>query len=289
MLDRRHLPRHLQSATVALPQPPQDPIPSLTGHGYDDVTQRRGLGASKSGVRRDIHPQRRLESGAMGLHRNSVPPYVHDLPDDAVTDVGHTGGLQHPDEFHLGDTGPKPSNNRSPEPRITDDTCRSISSTRPPGLLAGHTRRHPRSRCPFPGSGFGLCVGGFDPVGDEMEGRPAGHLNRVVLKMREDEDGAVVWRVSPHQPLQSESPHSPRTGPNMLRPMMVAPMPSSMSDITCRLTGWSLADRCASREPQSPPTQGVLLALIGSGDIAVGGDRHRETGSGHRHADQGRP
>jgi hypothetical protein len=30
------------SATVALPQPPQDPIPSLTGHGYDDVTQAVG-------------------------------------------------------------------------------------------------------------------------------------------------------------------------------------------------------------------------------------------------------
>ncbi len=32
---------------------------------------------------------------------------------------------------------------------------------------------------------------------------------------------------SPHQPLHCSSPHSPRMGPNMLRPMIVAPTPTS--------------------------------------------------------------
>src|SRR5438105_12100000 len=33
-----------------------------------------------------------------------------------------------------------------------------------------------------------------------------------------------------------ESPHSPRTGPNMLRPMIVAPIPSNISETTRRFT-----------------------------------------------------
>ena len=35
-----------------------------------------------------------------------------------------------------------------------------------------------------------------------------------------------VWNggSSPHQPVHGSSPHGPRTGPNMFRPMIVAPM-----------------------------------------------------------------
>ena len=35
-----------------------------------------------------------------------------------------------------------------------------------------------------------------------------------------------VWNggVSPHQPFQSSSSHGPRCGPNLLRPMISAPM-----------------------------------------------------------------
>ena len=38
----------------------------------------------------------------MGLHRNSVPPYVHDLADDAVAEVGHARRLEHADELESG-------------------------------------------------------------------------------------------------------------------------------------------------------------------------------------------
>lgn len=92
------------------------------------------------------------------------------------------------------------------------------------------------------GRRLGLGVGGVDPVGDEVKGGSAPHLDRLVWVMRQDEHRAVVGRCVAHQPVQSESPHSPRIGPNMLRPMMVAPTPSIMSEATCVLTGWSLAE-----------------------------------------------
>ena len=47
----------------------------------------------------------------MSRHQFVIPRDASSIPSalsgsrDAVTDVGHTGGLQHPDEFHLGDAG----------------------------------------------------------------------------------------------------------------------------------------------------------------------------------------
>ena len=68
--------------------------------------------------------------------------------------------------------------------------------------------------------------------------------------------GACAWWVrtntgwwyggsGPHQPCHSSSPHSPRIGPNMLRPMIVAPTPSSPRAMK------------SSSRPVSPPSSPI--------------------------------
>ena len=91
--------------------------------------------------------------------------------------------------------GSKPSNRRSPEPRITGVTCRSISSTRP-ALIACRAHEAPPAMemSRSPAAACGLCVGRLDSFGHEMEGGSAVHFDRRVFVMGEDEDRAVVWR-----------------------------------------------------------------------------------------------
>ena len=55
---------------------------------------------------------------------------------------------------------------------------------------------------------------------------------------------------SPHQPFQSESRHAPRIGPNMLRPITVAPIPASPS----------AANRSSS--PSSPPSMPSIRRYV---------------------------
>ena len=43
--------------------------------------------------------------------------------------------------------------------------------------------------------------------------------------MGEHEDGGMERRLLAHQPFHSSSVHGPRCGPNLLRPMISAPMP----------------------------------------------------------------
>src|SRR3954453_24259264 len=73
----------------------------------------------------------------------------------------------------------------------------------------------------LPGPLARLCVSGVEATGDEVEGRPAFHLDRLVSVMGEHKDRRVVSGSGPHQPRQSSS-HSPRIGPNMFRPMTYA-------------------------------------------------------------------
>jgi hypothetical protein len=86
----------------------------------------------------------------------------------------------------------------------------------------------------------------LDPVGDEVEAGPAFELEGVAWVVGEDVDRAVKGRSSPHQPCHSSSGQSPRTGPNMLRPITTAPVSCCAAPITA-LLGFS------SPSPPSPP------------------------------------
>ena len=46
-----------------------------------------------------------------------------------------------------------------------------------------------------PAASDALREGRFEAVGDEVERRPTGHLDRFVLEVREDEHGCVVGRL----------------------------------------------------------------------------------------------
>src|ERR1700716_1629955 len=69
-----------------------------------------------------------------------------------------------------------------------------------------------------------LCVSGVEAVGDEVEGRPAFHLDRLLSGMGGDQNPGVGRRLGgpPAPPAQSPSP-PPRIGPNIFRPMTYAP------------------------------------------------------------------
>ena len=71
-----------------------------------------------------------------------------------------------------------------------------------------------------------------------------------------------VWYggSSPHQPRHGSSPHGPRTGPNMLRPMIVAPM----------FVAHRLAERSSpGRAPPSSPSGHLASTLRDANDPLV--------------------
>ena len=74
-----------------------------------------------------------------------------------------------------------------------------------------------------------LLKGGVDSCGDKVKRGAAFHLERRPGVMGEHVDGRVVGRFGPHQPFQispdaRSGTQGPRTGPNMLRPRIQAPM-----------------------------------------------------------------
>ena len=77
----------------------------------------------------------------------------------------------------------------------------------------------------LPGRSFGGAFeGSVNPVGDEVERRAARHGDRFTGMVGQYKDGVWYSGLSPHHPFQVSSGQGPRTGPNMLRPRIQAPM-----------------------------------------------------------------
>ena len=140
---------------------------------------------------------------------------------------GHLGALVAVDRM-------APSRRRTAARPRRAAPARSRRAARRPGRRAG-TRwtvaAPPPSRMSSPaGRGERLVECRLDAVGDEVEGRAALHLDRVVRVVREHEHRVVVRRV--RRPTSRASlrprpaPTRPRTGPNMLRPMTWRRCPS---------------------------------------------------------------
>ena len=88
-------------------------------------------------------------------------------------------------------------------------------------------------------------------AGDEVERRPALHLDRIALVVGEHEDRRVVRRVLAPPAAATPRSHSPRSGPNMFRPMMYAPAEQIASRLgRVARSGSSNIHRCSA----SPPT-----------------------------------
>ena len=94
--------------------------------------------------------------------------------------------------------GGTPSKTRSPAPTMLAVTCRR-SSSRSPAARNWLTVPAPPATEMFRLAGLGPrpLERGLDPVGHEVEGRAALHLDRVVRVMGEHEDGVVVRRIRP--------------------------------------------------------------------------------------------
>ena len=101
----------------------------------------------------------------------------------------------------------------------------------------------------------GGTEGGLDPSVDEVEGRSPLEFEVVPPSIWSGSRGWWVstktgwWKggSSPHQPVHSLSPQGPRTGPNMFRPMMVAPTPEARFE------------KYPSSSPSSPPSWPIIL------------------------------
>ena len=109
---------------------------------------------------------------------------------------------------------------------------------------------------------------------------PPGHRDRSPRMMGQHEHGWWYGGLSPHQPFQSSSPHAPRIGPNMLRPMIVAPMPVSpgaANSLVQALVAARLADHRAEEPGGEHPlvqvfpadAERLFAALIGPGPVSV--------------------
>ena len=118
-------------------------------------------------------------------------------------------------------SGGTPSNSRVPAPSVSGTMCSRNSSIRPAARYWLMVVAPPWTQTsPSPAaSGARQC--GFDSAGGEVVRDAAVHRLRVARVVGEHETGAWNGGSSPRQPFHCRS-HSPRTGPNMLRPMMNA-------------------------------------------------------------------
>lgn len=120
---------------------------------------------------------------------------------------------------------------RSPVPRSTGAIATCISSIRSASRNCRRVETPPPIRTSFP------CAAAF-----ACASASAGEASRKWKVVSERENEGRGWWVStntgvrnggssPHQPFQSSSGHGPRTGPNLLRPMISAPMPCAKSRV----------------------------------------------------------
>src|SRR5215216_91341 len=127
-----------------------------------------------------------------------------------------------------------------------------------------------------------LCVGGVEAVGDEVEGRPALHLDRLAGVMREHEHRCMIRRLGP-----------PPAAPVLLplaadRPEHVAAHEVSAARAhepagrrLVGLVGALVAEVPAVELPSALPER-VLATLVRPGDETVERDRHVARGVRHR-------
>src|SRR5689334_4131889 len=115
--------------------------------------------------------------------------------DDTVAQVCDAGGFEHPGQFECGLTRFEPVEQALARTEdhwadlkidLVDYSCRD----RLPGARGASRDRDvapTRSR-------LSLGVGRLDPVGDEVKGSPALHLNRIVRVVSQDKHWTVVGR-----------------------------------------------------------------------------------------------
>src|ERR1700736_6309099 len=87
----------------------------------------------------------------------------------------------------------------------------------------------------------------MDAIGDEVETGAAAHGDRCPGLIGEHEDWRVVRGLSPPHPFQVSSGQGPRRGPNMLRPMIHAPIllnPRSAKSLSMPVVPPSLLNIC---------------------------------------------
>ena len=114
----------------------------------------------------------------------------------------------------------------SPEPSRTGRTARCSSSIRA-------ARRYWRmvvdaateADVAAAGGGARLLPARHASSRDKVKLRASCHPAAARGVMRQHEDRRVIRRLLAHQPFQLSSGHGPRTGPNMLRPRIQAPIP----------------------------------------------------------------
>src|SRR6266481_2254237 len=62
------------------------------------------------------------------------------------------------------------------------------------------------------------------PIREEAERSPTAHSQGTACVIGENENGSVIRRIFAHHPFHVSSGQGPRTGPNMFRPIIHAPM-----------------------------------------------------------------
>src|ERR687893_788504 len=127
-----------------------------------------------------------------------------------------------------------------------------------------------------------LCVSGVEAAGDEVEGRPAFHLDRLVSVMGEHKHRRVVRRLGTPPaapvliPLAADRPeHVP---PHDV-PAARAHKPAGRRPV--RLVG-PLVAALPAMEPAPTLAEWILAALVGPSDETVERDRHVAGGVRHR-------
>src|SRR3954469_4484945 len=134
----------------------------------------------------------------------------------------------------------------------------------------------------LPGPLARLCVSGVEAAGDEVEGRPTFHLDRLVSVMGEHKDRRVVRRLG-----------TPPAAPVLIpfaadRPEHVAPhdvrAARTHEPVGRRRVGvvGALVAEMPGMDLAPSLTEWILAALVGSSDETVERDRHVAGGVRHR-------
>ena len=137
------------------------------------------------------------------------------------------------------------STNCSPVPSSTSEIVSCISSMKaaPAGNCRGGGNAAAGNTTSRPPAAALACAPALSiPSVTNRNSRAAGHRERRPRVVREHEHRRVVRRLlAPHQPRQRcRRARGPRTGPNMLRPRIHAPMPSNAREATSSSTPVSL-------------------------------------------------
>src|SRR3954470_13787240 len=128
-----------------------------------------------------------------------------------------------------------------------------------------------------------LCVGGVEPAGDEMEARPAVHLDRLASVMGEHEHRSVVRRLRSPPPAPVLVPLTADRPEHVATHQVGAPRTHEPAGRRLvRLVGALVAQVPGV---QLPPAlaQGVLATLLWPGNESVKRNRHVARGVLHQH------